>query len=294
MVAIYFVCVLITADIVAGSGWRYQDEGHWAELCQTGLKQSPIALSKSIAEGADFSPFSLFGYGREAAILVKNNGHSAEVRLKVRDPIPEISGGGLPDVFQLDHLHFHWKSEHTIDRYRFPLELHLVHYAKRWGNFQEGEKHPGGIAVFAVLFDLSPDSVEDFDPLLNKITTLETKLNVPDEIDGFVIKNYLPRDLAGYYRYDGSLTTPNCTEGIIWTVFTNTIPISKEQVEVFEKMHTDDDSVLKETFRSLQALNDRTVLHKVSPVRNMPDSAVTTSISAVTLLLVSLIICLNL
>ncbi|XP_050502294.1 putative carbonic anhydrase 3 [Diabrotica virgifera virgifera] len=290
MVAIYFVCVLITADIVAGSDWRYQDEGHWAALCQTGSKQSPIPLSKSIAEEADFSPYSLFGYGRETAILVKNNGHSAEVRLKVRDPIPEISGGGLPNVFQLDHLHFHWQSEHTIDRYRFPLELHLVHYDKKWANLQEGLKHPGGVAVFAVLFDLSPDSDQDLDPLLNKITSLVTKLNEPDEIDGFVIKNYLPRDLAGYYRYDGSLTTPNCTEGIIWTVLTNTIPISKEQVKVFENMRTDDDSVLKETFRSLQEINDRKVLHKVSPVRNMPDSAVTTSISAVTLLLGSLCI----
>jgi carbonic anhydrase len=47
------------------------------------------------------------------------------------------------------------------------------------------------------------------------------------------VDDYLPRDRAGFYRYNGSLTTPNCNEGIIWTVFTNTLPISKNQVLYF-------------------------------------------------------------
>lgn len=43
-------------------------------------------------------------------------------------------------------------------------------------------------------------------------------------------KFFLPRDTAGFYRYDGSLTTPACNEGLIWTIFTETIHLSKEQV----------------------------------------------------------------
>jgi len=34
----------------------------------------------------------------------------------------------------------------------------------------------------------------------------------------------------GYYRYDGSLAFPPCTEGVIWSVFRQTIPISASQV----------------------------------------------------------------
>lgn len=42
--------------------------------------------------------------------------------------------------------------------------------------------------------------------------------------------SFIPRDTAGYFRYPGSLTTPGCNEGVIWTVFTNTISISQDQV----------------------------------------------------------------
>lgn len=273
MLVIYFVCVLIVAGTVGG--WSYPDQDHWAALCQVGTQQSPIPLSYSVSEYGDYPPFSMFGYEQNMSILLKNNGHSAEVRQKAGTHIPEISGGGLPEVYQLDHIHFHWKSEHTIENYRFPLEMHLVHYVKRHGSTQEALKYPGGVAVVAVLFDLSPDDVEDFDPLLAEIATLQTKLNVPDELGGFVIKNYLPKDLAGFYRYNGSLTTPNCTEGIIWTVFTNTIPISKQQIQIFEKMHSDNDLILSQNYRTLQNINGRRIHLKVSPMRFMPGGSTT-------------------
>jgi carbonic anhydrase len=35
---------------------------------------------------------------------------------------------------------------------------------------------------------------------------------------------------TGYNRYIGSLTTPPCTEGIIWTVYNSKISISAKQV----------------------------------------------------------------
>lgn len=49
----------------------------------------------------------------------------------------------------------------------------------------------------------------------------------------FRYAHYIPRDTAGFFRYDGSLTTPGCTEGVLWTVFTNTLRISKTQVLFF-------------------------------------------------------------
>ncbi|KAJ8956793.1 hypothetical protein NQ314_006669 [Rhamnusium bicolor] len=78
--------------------------------------------------------------------------------------------------------------------------------------------------------ELSPDDDEEFVPLLNIIETLQRRVNEGMGLEDFSVKNFLPRDLAGFYRYDGSLTTPACNEGILWTVFTNTIPISENQV----------------------------------------------------------------
>nr|WES12324.1 carbonic anhydrase [Ophraella communa] len=288
MLAIYFICVLAVAGIVGG--WTYPEKDDWAALCHTGKLQSPIALSHLISEDAHFPPFSMYAYEQSNTFLVKNNGHSAEVRQKNRVLVPEVSGGGLPGVYQLDHLHFHWKSEHTIENYRFPLEMHLVHYAKEHGTLQEALKFPGGAAVLTVLFDLSPDDVKDFDPLLYEISTVQTKLNEPDELDGFVIKNYLPKDLAGFYRYNGSLTTPNCTEGVIWTIFTNTIPISAKQVEIFEKIQTINNSVLIQNYRSLQDLNGRRIQLKVSPLRFMSGGS-TINIVHYLLLLIAILLC---
>lgn len=39
------------------------------------------------------------------------------------------------------------------------------------------------------------------------------------------------KNLTAYYRYKGSLTTPGCTESVIWTLFENPIPLSIEQVK---------------------------------------------------------------
>lgn len=77
---------------------------------------------------------------------------------------------------------------------------------------------------------LSPDDDEEFEPLKHIIETLKDRVNVPMQLPEFSPKSFLPRDLAGYYRYNGSLTTPGCNEAVIWTVFTETIPISKNQV----------------------------------------------------------------
>lgn len=43
---------------------------------------------------------------------------------------PKINGAGLPDVYVLDHLHFHWQSEHTLDDYRYEsLIANIVSFA---------------------------------------------------------------------------------------------------------------------------------------------------------------------
>lgn len=68
---------------------------------------------------------------------------------------PVISGGGLDSNYQLEQMHFHWDAEHTIDGHRDPLEIHLVHYNKKYNNFSIATKHENGIAVVAVLFEVN-------------------------------------------------------------------------------------------------------------------------------------------
>ncbi|CAH0559139.1 unnamed protein product [Brassicogethes aeneus] len=244
-----------------------EEEENWALLCKDGKKQSPIALSKDIANEVFYTPFIWENYDINPFAKIKNNGHSAEVRLHISSQErPEVKGGSLPNIYVLDHLHFHWKSEHTLDDYRFPLELHLVHHAKQFDSLASAVTTPQGVAVFSVMFDYSPDDAEYFKPLVSVINTVTKHLESQNMSD-FSLRKFLPVDTAGYYRYDGSLTTPNCNEGIVWTVFTNTIPISQSQALVFEELYTKNQKRLKHNYRSLQNINDRSISIKVSPLR---------------------------
>jgi carbonic anhydrase len=115
-------------------------------------------------------------------------------------------------------FHFHTPSEHTIDGRSYPLEMHLVH-ADDQGRlavlgvlFEVGEAHPGLAALAANL------------PAPHETTTVDGATINADAL--------LPADL-GYVRYDGSLTTPPCSEGVAWHVVQATQTVSAEQLAAF-------------------------------------------------------------
>ena len=60
------------------------------------------------------------------------------------------------------------------------------------------------------------------------------------------------------YRYLGSLTTPPCTEGVAWTLFTEPVEVSTEQIEAFRK-------IVGANARPVQPLNGRTIEDDTTP-----------------------------
>lgn len=156
--------------------------------------------------------------------------------VKFQDSTSTLRGGGLKEEYTLDHFHFHWGSEHTIRGRRYPLEMHLVHYATRFGSIASAKGQHEGIAVLGVLFELSLDDDENFAILINSMKKVVKKVHNSVKVhEGIAPDSFLPRETGGYYRYSGSLTTPTCDEGVIWTVFTSTVPISQQQVSCLLK-----------------------------------------------------------
>lgn len=248
------------------SGWHYGDESHWPDTCRNGKSQSPINVDdQASVETKSYSKFVFNFYNKEFSARAKNNGHSVQVNLDVSSSPPTVTGGGLPKKYTLDHLHFHWKSEHELNGYRFPLEVHLVHYATDYGSLTEALKYKDGVAVLGVFYDLSPDDDDEFEPLTAVMKNITRSSNSIKLKDNTRVASFLPRDTAGFYRYNGSLTTPNCTEAVIWTLFTNTIHISHEQIKNFQSIQSEE-GALKENYRSRQGLNERMVYKKVSPI----------------------------
>ena len=202
--------------------WGYRGAGapnNWGglseefALCIQGARQSPIGLSGYIEDHA--APALIFNYSRNAR-EISHNGRIAHV---------EYGGGNTLTVgartYTLDSVHIHAQAEHRIDRQFFAAEMHLVH-----------RQQDGSIGVVGQIFRLGePDPV---------VRALLESYPEPGQSthSGFTLNaaDFLPTDL-GYYRYQGSLTTPPCSEEVDWYVLREIRTISQEQVSAIANLH---------------------------------------------------------
>jgi carbonic anhydrase len=138
------------------------------------------------------------------------------------------------DRYQLVQYHFHVPSEHAVNGQLADLEAHLVHM-----NAQ------GVTAVVSVFFSIGHQP----NPLLDKILlaapeTAGQEITAgeasPAElfrgINGVSMTGKSPVRVKSFYAYDGSLTTPGCTEGVIWSVVANGGQVSNAAVTRFHQL----------------------------------------------------------
>jgi carbonic anhydrase len=239
---------LILATITAGalfasnyvhSSWSYSGKTgpeHWGDLkpeykmCKLGKNQSPINVSGAVS--AKLTPINIF-YNVKAKTFL-NNGHTLKAEMKKGAKL-FIDG----KEFNLLQFHFHTPSENTIDGKYFPMEAHFVHSTKN-----------GELAVISVMFKIGK-----FNPAIQKlIDSMPKHAGVKNNICSLNIKanDLLPQSLE-YYRFNGSLTTPPCSEGVRWFVLKQPVEMSAKQVREFEK-------VMGKNNRPLQPIGARVIL----------------------------------
>ncbi|KGL95846.1 Carbonic anhydrase 15, partial [Charadrius vociferus] len=149
-----------------------------------------------------------------------------------------ISGGGLPGRYRALQLHFHWGSpagngsEHTLDGRQLPMELHIVHINVKYRTLAEAKGHPNGLAVLGFFFQVSETPNTNYNTIVAGLRNVSHAGDSVDLASTFRLSTLLPRAsrLSGYYRYQGSLTTPDCSEVVVWTVFEEPVEIGREQV----------------------------------------------------------------
>uniref|UniRef100_A0A182MTP2 Carbonic anhydrase n=1 Tax=Anopheles culicifacies TaxID=139723 RepID=A0A182MTP2_9DIPT len=252
-----------TRSMLAGTKWQRhcQEPESWGGQCDNGRRQSPIDLAQAAAVRGEFAPFFFSNYKlpiKQAKLT--NTGHS--VQIANRDPAVTIQGGGLGGRFVLDQMHFHWGSEHTIDSARYGLELHLVHHDTRYASLEEAAAARNGVAVLGVLFHVSAQPNMHIDVILDTAADIRNEPGKEALLKGKLAPHYLmPANRSTYYRYEGSLTTPACAESVIWTVFTDSVGVSLEQIEQFKAIHDQNGRELLNNFRSLQPLNARALVY---------------------------------
>ncbi|XP_026471761.1 putative carbonic anhydrase 3 [Ctenocephalides felis] len=108
-------------------------------------------------------------------------------------------------------------------------------------------------------FQISDEDNEALDIILDsakKVLNSQDSSQHPLEKE-INLSHFLPQNRYNFYRYEGSLTTPTCDEVVLWTVFEHSLPISDEQLKIFQKTHTTGDSYLKKNYRATKPLGDR-------------------------------------
>nr|CAD1826222.1 unnamed protein product [Ananas comosus var. bracteatus] len=145
--------------------------------------------------------------------------------------------------YDLKQLHWHSPSEHAINGQRYFLEMHMVH--------QSADQK---IAVVGILYRTGrPDPfIAGLKPYIKKIANTHEA----EEKVGVVDPSSLKRGGRSYYRYMGSLTTPPCTEGVVWTIIKKVRTVSKEQVHLLREAVNDG---FEMNARPIQKINDRIV-----------------------------------
>lgn len=208
---------------------------HWAELdaayetCSTGREQSPIDIRK--AEPADLPPLE-FSYGRIAPSIV-NNGHTIQVNV----PPGQFLQVGT-DRYELLQFHFHTPSEESFDGKRRAMVAHFVHRA---GN--------GSLGVIAAL--IQPGKAN---PAFESVLA-----HLPQRAGETLTVEGLEVDLAAllpasrrYFDFQGSLTTPPCSERVHWMVLAEPVTVSPKAIKEFRRLYS-------ANARPVQPLNGRVV-----------------------------------
>ncbi len=228
--------LLVTAPLKAAE-WGYAGKNgpnYWGGKCKSGKSQSPIDINNT-------DPAITHGLKMDynvAPIAMLNNGHTLQQNYN--------SGSFLKignKSYELKQFHIHTPSEHTVMGKSFPMEIHFVHASTS-----------GNIAVVGVLVE-EGDENKAFNEIMS---FLPTKKNGTRSDAGVLInaRDLMPHDKS-YFRYQGSLTTPPCSEGVNWYLLKGTVSFSKTQLNALHR-------IVKTNNRPVQKRNNRIVLDTVA------------------------------
>jgi len=242
--------------------WDYSDgeygPDNWKKyfpLCG-GDTQSPIDIDSLSTYYYQFQSFNFSqGYYSEQTFTLTNNGHSIQaVQTNTNGPSLQLTGGDLNGEYEFVNFHLHWGendspgSEHLVGGLRYSGEIHFVHQ----------NQETNTVAVLGMFLQSSsiptifPSTIsQDWATFFDNAKLLQEE----DESNEITISlsSLMSTNFNIFWRYNGSLTTPPCTPGVIWTVFEQPIDVDGDKFRNFRP------SSIPKNYRPPQPLNDRIV-----------------------------------
>lgn len=218
----FALCPLCTAKGFASEAhWSYEGAtgpDKWGGLneadatCSIGGQQSPIDITGTVS--AQQPPLEIRWRKRPDTMI--NNGHTIQLNF--------VDGGTLhmgESRYTFQQLHFHHPSEHLVQGKGFAMEAHFVHAAD------------AGLAVVGVLMVAGkPNAV--FERI---VSTMPSEEGPAIPADSALDPNRLLPAQRAYYHYEGSLTTPPCSETVNWIVLAHPIEVDEADIARFAKLY---------------------------------------------------------
>ncbi|CAH1995534.1 unnamed protein product [Acanthoscelides obtectus] len=146
----------------------------------------------------------------------------------------------------------------TVVTESFPLELHMVFYKSSYNDFLHAANHSDGLTVLSYLFEAVESENHRYDKFEEELVKVQN-LGATAEVHDFVpVQQFIIDDKDAYFTYLGSLTTPPCSEVVIWIEFRQTVPLSHDQIQTFRQL-SGTHGRLEHNFRPIQPLFDRVI-----------------------------------
>ncbi|XP_028644784.1 carbonic anhydrase-related protein 11 isoform X1 [Grammomys surdaster] len=206
-------------------------------LCAVGKRQSPVDVElKRVLYDPFLPPLRLSTGGEKLRGTLYNTGRHVSF-LPASRPVVNVSGGPLLYSHRLSELRLLFGardgagSEHQINHQGFSAEVQLIHFNQElYGNLSAASRGPNGLAILSLFVNVAGSS----NPFLSRLLNRDTITRISYKNDAYFLQDLslelLFPESFGFITYQGSLSTPPCSETVTWILIDRALNITSLQM----------------------------------------------------------------